>query len=300
MNEPGVVHPPLPGSVPSTLPPSEHATDGGVFAVPGRQDIVVKMFREPARPERVQLLHALVALPDIMDAADRAVLRDGSCWPLAAVTEGDTVVGCLLPRAPQKFVFARTAPSGRTQDGYLEIDWLANANAVLERRGIPPQSLRDRAAVCLGVTRVAAVLEKHELVYSDWSYSNAFWCVADHSAYVIDVDGCTPRLGPNIQQPGWEDPLTPSTSYADTYVDRYRLALLTARCLTGRRKFDQVVAEFDSGGALDLVPGLRDVLLRMLLAPERKQRPPVGELLPELERAAREQDRPTGEPGPPD
>ncbi|OAR23263.1 hypothetical protein A8W25_27600 [Streptomyces sp. ERV7] len=283
MNDPGVVPQPVRGTASAAHSPQGASGRGGVFEVPGRADVVLKIFRTPAPHERAERLRTLVALPDTMDAADRAVLRDGSCWPLAAATEGDAVVGCLLPRAPEKFVFARTAPSGRPQHGYLEIDWLANANEVLERRGIPPQSLRDRAAVCLSVTRVAAVLEKHDLVYSDWSYSNAFWCVADHTAYVIDVDGCTLRVGPNVQQPGWEDPLTPSTSDADTYVDRYRLALLTARCLTGRRKFDHVVAEFQSGGGLDELPGLRDALLRMLLAPERKQRPPVSELLGELE-----------------
>lgn len=276
---------PVPGGA---LPLAAASADSGVFDVPGHADLVAKVFRGPCPPGRAERLRHLIELPDAMSAAERDILRTASCWPLAAlVDQGGDVVGCLLPKAPEKFVFDRTTPSGRTHAGYLEIDWLANPDDVLERRGIPPQDMRSRAAVCRSITTVAAVLERHDLVYSDWSYSNAFWCVEDHSAYVIDVDGCAPHSSPNVQQPGWEDPLTPSTSAADKYVDRYRLALLAARCLTGRRRADHVVHALGRGtDGLDGAPGLRTVLLRMLLSPEREQRPSAHQLLVELVAAA--------------
>ncbi|MDX3526934.1 hypothetical protein P1P75_10890 [Streptomyces sp. ID05-39B] len=214
-----------------------------------------------------------------MGAPDRDIVTSGSCWPLAVLTDDDgAVVGCLLPKAPAKFLVDLTAPSGRSAVRYLEIDWLANPNAVLEKRGLPAQSLRARAEVCQDLATVAAVLERHGLVYSDWSYSNSFWSPKDCSAYVIDIDGCVPTSGPNVHQPGWEDPLTSSGDDADTYVDRYRLALLVARCLTGRRRAEHVMSAVRHGTELDAVPELRDILLRMLLSPEREERPSVQRL----------------------
>lgn len=247
--------------------------------MPGQERLVAKIFRAPCRPDQSEHLRQLIGLPDLMGAPDRDIVTSGSCWPLAVLTDDDgAVVGCLLPKAPAKFLVDLTAPSGRSAVRYLEIDWLANPNAVLEKRGLPAQSLRARAEVCQDLATVAAVLERHGLVYSDWSYSNSFWSPKDCSAYVIDIDGCVPTSGPNVHQPGWEDPLTSSGDDADTYVDRYRLALLVARCLTGRRRAEHVMSAVRHGTELDAVPELRDILLRMLLSPEREERPSVQRL----------------------
>ncbi|MFI9103142.1 hypothetical protein ACIGXA_21730 [Streptomyces fildesensis] len=253
---------------------------GGVVDVPGQERLVAKIFRAPCRPDQSEHLRQLIALPHLMGASDRDIVTSGSCWPLAVLTDGDgAVVGCLLPKAPAKFLVDLTAPSGRSVVRYLEIDWLANPDAVLEKRGLPAQSLRSRTEVCRGLAAVAAVLERHGLVYSDWSYSNSFWSSEDCSAYVIDIDGCVPASGPNLHQPGWEDPLTSSGDDADTYVDRYRFALLVARCLTGRRRAEHVMSAVRDGTELDASPDLRDMLLRMLLSPARRERPSIQQLL---------------------
>lgn len=255
----------------------------GVVDVPGQEHLVAKIFRTPCQPDQSEHLRQLIGLRDHMGASDRDIVTSGSCWPLAVVTDDGAVVGCLLPKAPAKYLVGLTAPSGRSVVRYLEIDWLANPDTVLEKHGLPAQSLRSRAEVCRGLATVAAVLERHGLVYSDWSYSNSFWSPKDCSGYVIDIDGCVPANGPNVHQPGWEDPLTSSGDNADTYVDRYRLALLVARCLTGRRRAEHVMSAVQGGTELDAVPDLRDILLRMLLSPERRERPTVQQLLAVLQ-----------------
>lgn len=268
----------------SEIFPSNHLVEAGVFPCGVRPGTLVKIFRQPLDPLHAQLLGDLIELPDKADSADRKHLRSGACWPTARVVGADgAVVGCLVPRAPDKFTFTYVAPSGRKSSRFLEIDWLANPDATLASRGIPPQSFRARLAVCRGIVTIAAVLEKHRLIYSDWSYSNAFWSLQDHSAFVIDVDGCVPDRRPHVLQPNWEDPLTPPESDADTYVDRYRVALLVARCLTGQRRIDRLLHALRNGPALSGAACLRDTLLHMLLSPRREQRPSVRQLLAQLE-----------------
>ena len=101
--------------------------------------------------------------------------------------------------------------------------------------GLPPQSLTDRISVCASIAARAALFERHGLVYLDWSYANIFWCRGDHSAYVIDLDGCSFGPRPQIQTPSWDDPHVPLGTTAGNESDRYRVALLIARCLTGQR-----------------------------------------------------------------
>jgi hypothetical protein len=194
--------------------------------------------------------------------AERDVLLAATSWPVTKVTdEHGELAGCLLPEAGKKF---------RSDTGQLrEIDTLAQTDERLASRGMSV-SADQRLAVSREIVQVATALERRLLVYSDWNYANALWCPDDCSVFVIDIDGCRSREMRNIYQNDWEDPLTTGSAPADTYTDRYRVALLTARCLTGQRKLPNVLHSLNDVG--DTIPG-QAVLLDMLWAADRDARP---------------------------
>ncbi|MFF2082096.1 hypothetical protein ACFVXG_45900 [Kitasatospora sp. NPDC058162] len=234
--------------------------------------------RTAAQNGRDAALEQLIAFgrsPAAVGRTERELLLGCTSWPVAKVTDRNgELVGCLIPEADRRF---------RAENGRLrEIDTLAQSDERLAAKGVPVTAAQ-RAAVCRAVVRVAAALERRRLVYSDWNYANALWCPADCSVFVIDIDGCRPERMPNIFQSDWEDPLTDGAMPADVFTDRYRVALLTARCLTGRRDLPSVLHALD-GARDDAVPG-RSLLLDMLWAAARETRPASRSLLAALDGA---------------
>jgi hypothetical protein len=248
-------------------PVSEGAGESlGIYPVPRAPGWLVKLYNRPGDAAERDRLDWLIALPDRIPPADRDVLRRNTSWPVARVTDRfGPAAGVVLPMAPVCF-----GTTGR----YLEVDVLAKPDHAIARRGLPVPAPHDRLAICTSLAATGAALERQSLVYSDWSYSNAFWSPTERAAYLIDVDGVGLRAKPNLHQPNWQDPLTGSDRLADGYTDRYRLALLVARCLTGQRDVFAVLA------ALNAMPGLRAgaVLLDILMADERMRRPTVSAL----------------------
>lgn len=238
---------------------------------------LAKLYRQPRPPQDSQRLDGLIAAPATLGEADRRTLLASSSWPAARIAEaGRPVVGCVIPAAPDRFKADLTV-GGRTVSHHMEVDWLAKADEALQRIGVKAPGLGGRVEACRNLAALAEILEKLGLVYSDWSYSNAFWSPRDRSVFVIDIDGCQPGKMPNLQQPSWADPLTPVGGDADAYTDRFRVALLIARCLHARRRTDQAIAAV-KGQALPEHPAVRDVLLDMLLAADRERRPSIGQL----------------------
>ncbi len=239
---------------------------------------LAKIYRQPRPPQEADRLDWLVSAPQSLSDSDRTTLLSGSSWPAARIFEpGKPTVGCVIPAAPDRFKTKLTV-AATTVVRYTELDWLAKADESMQRVGIASPGHSGRLAVCASVTAVAAVLEKLGLVYSDWSYSNTFWSPADHSAFVIDIDGCQPGKMPNIRQPQWIDPLTSDGGEADCFTDRYRLALLVARCLTSQRDGRAAVSLVADNPSGAWQPALQDLLLDMLLATDRERRPTVAQL----------------------
>lgn len=242
----------------------------GIYRLSGdlaRSGLLFKEYKKTSvQNTRAAALEQLIAFGRANGAAgkaERAVLLAATSWPVSKVTdERGELIGCLIPEADKKF---------RSDTGQLrEIDTLAQTDERLAARGISV-SADERLAICRGIVQVAAALERRGLVYSDWNYANALWCPADCSVFVIDIDGCRPGQGPNIFQNDWEDPLTGDGRPSDTYTDRYRVALLTARCLTGQREVPNVLHSLNDA-ADDAMPG-RATLLDMLWAADRSARP---------------------------
>ena len=207
-----------------------------VCRVPRFPGWLLKEYRAPLTLGRARRLERLIWLPSQMVSADLDLVNGHTAWPAAQVVNPDgKTIGALIPLAPDSYSYTWKLPSGRIQDRMLEVDMLALSEADQRGRNFPPQSLADRVAVCASIAAVGALFERHDLVYLDWSWANVFWSHRDHDAYVIDMDGCSFGPRPQIQSPHWEDPLVPMGNSAGKGSDRYRLALLIARCLTGTR-----------------------------------------------------------------
>ncbi|MEV6494842.1 hypothetical protein AB0M20_40405 [Actinoplanes sp. NPDC051633] len=239
----------------------------GIYPLVNHPGWLVKIYKAPQGEMDTARLNWLIAVPEKASPVDRTAIREHTCWPVARLTDDfGRSIGCVLPAAPAEFRIGH-------DERYLEVDLLAKPDESIRRRGLPVPSWSDRVAACVGIATIGAVLERNALVYSDWSYSNMFWNPAGRSVYLIDIDGIGFRVKPNMAQPNWDDPLTVGPAPADVYTDRYRIALLVGRCLTGRREHDRMVH-----GLARISPefGARTLLLDILLAADRIRRPSVS------------------------
>ncbi|WP_371672172.1 hypothetical protein OG985_33820 [Streptomyces sp. NBC_00289] len=240
-------------------------------------DLLFKRYKKPLDDTDALRLDRLVAFGR-SDAAGgrpaREVLLSRTSWPVARITDATSAtVGCLIPMAPEGF----RSPGG----GFREIDTLARPDRRMARDGTPPPTPAQRTAACRCLVGIAAALEQRRLVYSDWNYANAFWNPSDYSVYLIDMDGCAQNTGADIYQPGWEDPRARPGMPADPSTDRYRVALLTARCLTGTRNLAEVLHTLDDPPP-GVPPDVARLLLDMLWAADRETRPRTAALLAAL------------------
>lgn len=199
-------------------------------------DWIFKEYRVPVPVDGLARLTRLIQFPEQMSGTDLALVDGHTSWPATRVVDSRRqTIGVMMPLAPGIFSATLQKPSGRTERKTLEVDVLALPGDRQAKLNLPSQSLAERISVCASVAAVGALFERKGLVYLDWSYTNVFWSLGDHSAYVIDLDGSSFGPRPQIQQPNWQDPLVPRGNNAGNESDRYRVALLTARCLTGLR-----------------------------------------------------------------
>ncbi|WP_042412988.1 hypothetical protein [Streptacidiphilus anmyonensis] len=241
---------------------------------------LAKLYRPDLPREDARRLDLLISAPDTLPEADRTALYAGTCWPAARITgPGNPAVGCVIPVAPDQYR-SELRRGTFSERRFVEIDWLAKSDESIHGVGLPRPGFAGRLAACRRLGELAAILERLGLVYSDWSFSNAFWSPDRRSVYLIDVDGCQPDKMPDIHQPNWADPLTPPGTDADEYTDRYRIGLLVAKCLTGQR--DAHAFHTVAASPWQNQPAVCDVLLDMLLATDRERRPSAAQLVQAL------------------
>lgn len=206
---------------------------------------LVKLYRPGFPEEPDEVLDRLIGLPATMSERDREIVDAFVGWPVARVVDGATTVGVMLAKAPAEFSVKLRLLSGDVEDCQLELDHLVqDDDAFYEMRDWPPPTWQERMRVGRNLLAVAALFERHDVVYGDWSYANAFWSRGDGKVFVIDVDACGFGDRSWIQSPGWDDPLVPYTAdmpvkpRLDVRTDRYKVALAVLRCLTGVRAAD--------------------------------------------------------------
>src|SRR5262249_21897739 len=131
---------------------------------------------------------------------------------------------------------------------------------------------------------VGALLERHGVVYGDWSYANAFWARGTGRVFVIDMDSCGIGDRPWVESKSWDDPGVEPGTRLTTYTDRYKLTVLVLRCLSGVRGMDFAAAHaalperFHAGR-------LGEALWSGLTTPDPGERPTMKRLLTLLESA---------------
>jgi len=238
---------------------------------------IYKEYRVEPTGAEIERLDQLIHHPRTLGPADLRLVDGNTSWPATRVVHGGRTTGVCLPIAPPEFSRVVTMNSGK-RTITLQVDLLALPEADQLRRDIPGQSLAARVAVCASLAEVGALLERHGLVYLDWSFANAFWSPVGLVAYVIDVDGCSFGARPQIQSHNWDDPLVPQHTLADNCVDRYRVALLVARCLTAQRGQGVVDHVRRLGDVDPALTAVRDLLLTALTASRTEDRPAVSRL----------------------
>ncbi|WP_125637529.1 hypothetical protein [Nonomuraea sp. WAC 01424] len=261
---------------------------------------LVKLYR-PGRPaEAAGVLERLIALPAGMPAADRALVDRSVCWPVTRVVDGARTAGVVIARAPAEFSVPMRMISGSTTVRLLEVDHLVQSDpAFFARRGWEAPGPAERLSVARNLAAVGALLERHDVVYGDWSYANAFWTRRSGRVFVIDVDSCGLSDRPWVESKMWDDPRVAPGDRLTVRTDRYKLAVLILRCLTGVRGPDPeaahaalppAVRDGPLGRALHRSLTVRDgplgrALHRSLTGSDPALRPPVADLLPLLEAA---------------
>ena len=241
---------------------------------------VYKEYLSVADVSQSQRLDQLIRLPGQMTASDKALIEAHTSWPAArVVNDWYETIGVLMPLAPEHYKTDMRLPGGRSRRMPLLVDQLALLPSEQERL-LTAQSLADRIEVCASVAAVGALFERYRLVYLDWSYANIFWSLDDHSCYVIDMDGSSFGARPQIHQPGWDDPLVPLGQEAGNESDRYRVALLIARCLTGVRgqPTDTRAALNDLRQHSAPVEQVAELLIWSISAQSTRDRPPVAKI----------------------
>jgi hypothetical protein len=243
-------------------------------------DWLYKEYSSAVTAQESKRLDQLIMLPKMMSTPDRRLVESNTAWPaVRVINDQHRTTGVLMPFAPERYHADMRLPGGRSRRKVLLVDQLALPPAE-QQRILPTQSLADRIAVCASVASVGALFERHRLVYLDWSYANIFWSLTDHSCYVIDMDGSSFGPRPQIESPSWEDPLVPLGSDAGNESDRYRVALLIARCLTGMRTIAETRAALHTlrRGHSAAVERVAELLILSLTARTAEERPSVDRI----------------------
>jgi len=251
----------------------------GVYPILSHAGYLLKRYRGPLGDSDSKRLARLIAFPRKLAAPECDRLFEHVSWPVAQVTESGRSVGCVLPAADEKYRWELLLTSGPKRV-LLTIDWLARSGPDQEKRGVPAVSTQDRMTLCSKIVAIADLFDRHNIVYGDWSYANAFWSPRDLSVYIIDTDSCSFSPRPMFGTRDFEEPF--HDGYADKFTDRYRVALLVARCVTGERDRARILAAIDElslkGGCATVASTLNDILRRASRT-ERASRPSLRFLL---------------------
>ncbi|MEY9966650.1 hypothetical protein ABIA33_004715 [Streptacidiphilus sp. MAP12-16] len=210
-----------------------------VYEIAGSKGWIAKMYKKPLSDTAAADLRKLVYLPTLMSQRDQTLVDASIAWPVARILDGPQVVGVVMAKAPDSFFVRLRKLSGTATDATpLLLDWLVMSGDACAKRGIQPADLSVRLRAMAELLAVGALFARYDIVYADWSYNNAFWEQGTGAAFVIDMDTCAFGTRKWIQSVGWEDPLFPEKKKQPLTIhsDRYKLAMLTVRCLTGVRQ----------------------------------------------------------------
>ncbi|QKG21694.1 hypothetical protein [Actinomadura verrucosospora] len=248
-----------------------------IYEAPGHPGWLVKRYKPQARVEQARL-GALIELPASMPPDDLRLVDRSVAWPVAQVVDGYRTVGAIMARAPEEFSWDIALLEGRTKRTTVEVDLLANPAERIRRFGLPEPDDALRLGAMRQLVAVAALFERHDLVYGDWSFANAFWAPGTERILVIDMDASGIGERDWVETTNWEDPLQRAHHPLTTHTDRYKVALLVARAVTGlrgerQRAVEEMRRQYPAYGRLV------ELLLQSLDAAAPDQRPRLADVL---------------------
>ncbi|TKK85249.1 hypothetical protein FDA94_26635 [Herbidospora galbida] len=239
---------------------------------------LVKLYLPGLETGPPEVLDRLIALPSLMRAADLEVVDRSICWPVSRVVDADRTVGVILARAPEVFTVPMRMIDGAHAARALDVDQLVQTDPEFyTRRDWSPPTMAERLAVARGLAAVGALLERHDVVYGDWSYANAFWARGSGRVFVLDMDSCGLTDRPWVESKNWDDPHAPPGSRLTVVTDRYKLAVLVLRVLTGLRGPDLRAVHAALPAKVRQDP-LGMALLTAVTCGDPAERPPLPEL----------------------
>ncbi len=245
---------------------------------------LVKLYKPGFPREPADVLDRLIAVPGAMPAADLALVDSSVCWPVTRVVDGGSTVGVVLAKAPADFSVPMRMISGAAQPRLLDVDQLVQTDPeFFGRRGWRLPTAAERLAVARNLAAVGALLERHGVVYGDWSYANALWARGSGRVFVIDMDSCGMGDRPWVESKSWDDPKVEPGTRLTTCTDRYKLAVLITRCLSGTRGLDFAAAH--AALPAPIRTGPLGEALRDALTADPARRPTMTHLLGLLESA---------------
>ncbi|WP_283136910.1 hypothetical protein [Rhizohabitans arisaemae] len=283
--------------VPARVLAEERGEARYVYRIGDRPGWLAKIYKDPLSVFAAEQLRLLIEAPGLMTDRDRALVDRSTAWPVARIQENDRTVGIVMAESPGRVTARIRLRGGRMGDPEpLEVDWLVASEAMLARAGLRAPTAEVRLRAVHDLLTIGDLFERYGVVYGDWSYNNAFWAPGSGEVFLIDMDSCRIGRRPWIQSPEWTDPLYPDGSlFLDKYSDRFKLAALSVRCLTGRRgdvvkAWESLPDEYRMGA-----PGR---LLRQAIRAQRAEdRPSPGRLLEVLSPIAPERPSTSGGAG---
>lgn len=256
-----------------------------VYEIGAHPGWVAKIYKHPLSDAAAADLQRLVYLPTLLSQQEQDLVDSSIAWPVSRITEGGAVVGVVMAKAPETF-FARRKQkfSGTfTEAKPVELDLMVTGDAYCRQIGIAPADRHIRARAMRDLLAVGTLFARQRIVYADWSYSNAFWQPGTGAVFVIDMDTCGFGERKWIQTAGWEDPLFNEHDKPPLTVlsDRYKLAVLTVRCLTGVRQ-DPMTAHRELAAKIGPC-SLTTILQRALTVTSAADRPSPQDIATALE-----------------
>ncbi|MFA1548408.1 hypothetical protein [Actinomadura chokoriensis] len=275
---------------------------------------LVKRYKPGFPDEPPEVLDRLIGLPAGMRRDDLAIVDSATCWPVSRVVSDGATAGVVLAKAPPEFQVEVRTPFGPPESVPLNLDQLVQTDGEFyEARGLAVPDERERLRVARNMLCVGALLERHGVVYGDWSYANMFWTRETGRVFLIDMDGCGLSSRPWVECNSWNDPAVSPGERLTAYTDRYKLAVAVLRTLTGVRgedphpAFGALSARLRAGPfadalrcAIDDPPELRPATWALLeLLETEMDRPPARTAARLASSTAQGSATGAGTPGPP-
>lgn len=218
----------------------EAAVPQQVTAVSGGRKVVYKEFRTPDSPAQATHHREVVGVFRKFGTEQQQWILDRASWPLATVTDGNTVVGILMPVIPETFYREFPASGGRTTRGEAGFQMLLNDDRYLQKMNLR-MSDKMKYTVLLAVCDLLRVLQGGGIVVGDLSARNLMFSASDGtgspaSAYLIDCDSVSTPASVNpdsVETPGWDVPAGEKRQTKE--ADRYKFGLLVLRLLSGHQ-----------------------------------------------------------------